>query len=98
MGRRLNTTVHVHLPEGSKAYGPGDDVPKEHAALITNPKAWADGDGEDGEDGGIPPRAGKGSGKDAWVAYAAANDVDHDPDATRDEIVAAVESAGVPVE
>ena len=28
-------------------YYPGDDVPAEHAALITNPAAWALGDAPD---------------------------------------------------
>lgn len=47
---------------------------------------------------GVPPRAGKGSGKEAWAAYAEANGVEVDADASRDDIIAACEAAGVPVE
>lgn len=39
--RRLATYVHVHTTDGSKVFGPGDEVPAEYAELITNPKAWA---------------------------------------------------------
>lgn len=44
MAKRLASTVHVHLEDEGRTvvYGPDDDVPAEHAALITNPKAWAD--------------------------------------------------------
>lgn len=41
MSRRLKTYVHVHLEDApSVVYGPDDDIPAEHEALITNPKAW----------------------------------------------------------
>lgn len=51
---------------------------------------------EDSEaDSEAPPKGGPGSGKEAWAAYAAANDVDVPEDATRDDIIAACESAGV---
>lgn len=50
---KLISYVHV----GGEVYGPGDRVPAKHAALITNPKAWADGKlpsikatGDEGED------------------------------------------------
>jgi hypothetical protein len=38
-----------------------------------------------------PPRAGKGSGRDEWAAYAESVGLDVDDDMTRDEIIAAVE-------
>jgi hypothetical protein len=38
-----------------------------------------------------PPRAGPGSGRDAWAAYAESKGVDVSDDMTRDEIIAAVE-------
>jgi len=37
-----DTTVHVQTPEGLVTYGPGDEVPADHAKLITNPKVWAE--------------------------------------------------------
>ena len=44
----LRTHVHVHLEDGSVAvYGPGDEVPADHAKLITNPKVWADENEDD---------------------------------------------------
>lgn len=46
----------------------------------------------------VPPKGGAGSGKEAWAAYAASNDVEVDADATRDDIVAALDKAGVPTE
>lgn len=105
---RLVGRVYV---DGHGWFGPGDKVPAAAAKLITNPKAWdeapavesplAEADVQpSGDDTAsiVPARAGKGSSKDAWVSYAALHDVKHDPDASRDEIIAAVESAGVPVE
>lgn len=38
-----------------------------------------------------PPRAGKGSGRNEWAAYAASLGIAVDPDATRDDIIAAVD-------
>jgi hypothetical protein len=45
-------------------------------------------------DGDEPPRAGKGSSKDAWVAFAAKHDVSVEDDAARDDIIAALVAAG----
>ncbi len=42
-----------------------------------------------------PPRAGRGSSLVAWQAFAAGHNVQHDSDASRDDIIAACESAGV---
>ena len=41
-----------------------------------------------------PPRHGPGSGKSAWAAYARQIGVEVDPDATRDDIIDAVDRAG----
>lgn len=38
-----------------------------------------------------PPRAGAGSGRDVWAAYAESRGVEVSDDMTRDEIIAAVE-------
>lgn len=87
----LKAYVHV----GGVVYAPGDEVPAHHARLITNPKAW---DGEvpapgDASSPVPPPRAGKGSGRDEWAAYASALGVDVDVSASRDDIIAAVDTA-----
>lgn len=42
-----------------------------------------------------PPRSGRGSGRDEWAAYAAQHDVTVEDDMSRDDIVAALEAAGV---
>jgi hypothetical protein len=46
----------------------------------------------------VPRKGGAGSGKDAWAAYAAAKGVQVPDDATRDDIVTALDAAGVPTE
>lgn len=45
-----------------------------------------------------PPKAGKGSGEDAWRTYADAVGVEVPADASRDDVIAAIETAGKPTE
>lgn len=45
----------------------------------------------------VPPQGGAGSGREVWARYADSKGVEYDDDATRDEIIAACEAAGVPV-
>jgi hypothetical protein len=53
-------------------------------------------DDESGASGGeAPPKGGPGSGRDAWAAYAEANDVDVTDEMNRDDIIAACEAKGV---
>lgn len=102
--------VHVEGPNGMTAFGPGDEVP-EWAARKMGAHCFEDGEHPYPEDPepvqppadpptpvGAPPKAGPGSTKDAWTAYAAALEVDITACGTRDEIVAAVAEAGHPVE
>lgn len=97
MARELSANVYVD----GVLYGPaGESPPKDVAERITNPKAWAgtvDADDDSGE-AGIPPKGGAGSGKDAWKAYADSLGVAVDDEASRDDIVAAIEAAGHPTE
>jgi hypothetical protein len=104
MARRLHSYVHVD----GVAYGPDDEVPAEVANRI-GAHAWQDsGQSEDGpgtvgfDDPGAgggetaaPPRSGRGSGIEAWRQFAEANGVDTDDEMSRDDVIAAVESAGV---
>lgn len=100
---KLNSYVHVPVDGDWVVYGPDDEVPAEHAALITNPKAWEDGEvptaavsGEvTGSGSGEPPRSGKGSARDAWEAFAADHGVHVEDDDSRDDIIAALAEAGV---
>lgn len=94
MTRRLIAYVHVN----GVAYGPDDDVPAEVAKRIGD-HAWADVDKPSGaptptgED--APPRSGRGSGIDAWLAFAEQHGVGTDSDMSRDDVIAACEAAGV---
>lgn len=107
---KLAGTVHVIDSDNqAHVFGPGDAVPGWAVPLITNPKAWEDGEqptptaSEDEAPAAPagptpPPRKGKGSSIEAWRAYAAEVGYESDDDATRDEIIATLEADGVPVE
>jgi hypothetical protein len=41
----------------------------------------------------VPPKTGKGSSREAWVAYAEQHRIDIDPEAPRKDVIAAVEAA-----
>ncbi|MFF7365622.1 hypothetical protein [Streptomyces sp. NPDC008125] len=97
-GRRLIAYVHV----GGVAYGPGDEIPAdvlrrigEHA--FADPEVDDDqGDGTgSGGDVEAPPRSGRGSGEAAWRAFAEQHSVEVAADASREDIVAACEAAGL---
>jgi len=101
MSRRLRTFVHIQDEEGrTHLFGPDSDIPQWAADKIDNPKAWSgQPDAQPGrsvetvnaELGGSPPRQGPGSGKDAWKTYADSLGIAYADDATRDDIIAAVE-------
>lgn len=104
MGKRLNNTVHVYVPEIGDyvIYGPDDEVPAEHAELIGD-HAWvddSDDDGDTGRESGVePPRSGKGSGQKAWAEFATeSGHGDGVDDMSRDEIVSMLVDAGVVAE
>lgn len=110
MGAR-EYTFHVDHPDGSGlvAIGPGDEIPDWARKIVDKrhlPEGEsyddADGDGlPDREAGAEPPRNGKGSSRDAWVVFAGEKGFEIPEGVnTRDEIIAALETAGViePVE
>ena len=47
---------------------------------------------------GVPPKQGKGSGVTAWRAYADTKGFETDDDISREEIIAALDAAGIPTE
>ncbi|WP_030747634.1 hypothetical protein [Streptomyces sp. NRRL F-5135] len=51
--------------------------------------------GQGGGEGQAPPRTGKGATKEAWQQFAQDQDVEVAADASRDDIIAACEAAGV---
>ncbi|SDD58981.1 hypothetical protein SAMN04488581_2609 [Mycolicibacterium neoaurum] len=93
-------TVYLTDTDGSVvAVKPGDGIPTW--AKITNPYVLgAEESGEQADEPvtGPPPRAGKGSGESAWRKYAEDNGVDVSQVEGRDDIINAVDKAGVPVE
>lgn len=89
-----------HLDEGDTVPDWAKDMLGDHVYQDVDSDADqvdGDGDGEDTGDG-PPPKSGKGSGKDAWRAYAAANDVEVEEGTSAKDVIAALESAGVPTE
>ena len=112
MVRKLSTFVTVHErndkgePTGrSETYGPNDTLPAWAEKAITNPDVWADTEQDAGgskeperDPDGPPPKGGAGSGAPAWREYAARNNVEVASDASREDVVAALDAAGVPTE
>lgn len=106
-GTQLAAYVHVRDLAGRTAvFGPGDDVPAWARKQITNPKAWGVVEPADSSQAEVsapagvgvieaPPRSGRGSGVEAWRAFAERKGVDVDQDATREDVIAACEAAGV---
>jgi hypothetical protein len=106
--RTLNTYVHVDgvwyrpgtvpPPEVAKRItNPDvwDGEPEQSAAEPVQPPAPAKVPDTTGSSGGNlpePPRAGKGSGTDAWLAYAKDHGIEVPADAGRDDIVALVDA------
>lgn len=100
--RRLIAYVHV----GGVAYGPDDEIPAtvrrqigDHAFADPDADVEAEVDPDDGDESGgdveTPPRSGRGSGIEAWRQFAEQSDVEVPAEASREEIIAACEAAGV---
>lgn len=76
---------------------PKDTLPEHVESLLA--EGFIKSDGADESDEGAvvapeePPRAGEGSGRDVWAAHAAAVGVAHEEDASRADIIAAVDAA-----
>lgn len=88
-------------------FGPGDDVPRWAAALIKNPGLWSDGEPAheaveeppvEAQRLPIPPKGGPAATREAWIAYAKDNGFEADDDASRKDIIAALEAADIPTE
>jgi hypothetical protein len=100
MGRQLATHVWLQKKDDNgnvvdtQWFGPGDALPAWAEAAITHDKAYAEESSSDGP----PPKAGRGSGLDAWKAYASVHEVEVPDGASKDDVIAALESAGVPTE
>jgi hypothetical protein len=97
----------------SGTFGPDDKLPDWAAKAIKNPDVWEGSDDLDEQvaaspapdatlpDGGgaeVPPRSGPGSGAPVWREYATSQGISVADDASRDEVISALKSAGKPVE
>lgn len=84
----------VNVWSGGKWYGPSyPDAGDLPAAPEAQPVAQA----VEGSAPTPPPKAGPGSSRAKWAAYADANDVEVPDGADRDDIIAALRAAKVPV-
>jgi hypothetical protein len=101
MSNGLVSYVHVTHPEQGLpvAFGPDDDLP-DWAAEQMGAHCFEGGvhPHADRPEGTPPPRNGPGSSKDAWAEYAIEKDVEVPPDASREQIIAALADAGIPVD
>jgi hypothetical protein len=94
MGRRLVANVALRNAETDavEVFEAGSTLPSWAEKLVTNDAVF-EGGADEAAASEAPPRAGRGSGRDEWAAYASSLGVAFDDDATRDEIVAAVDAA-----
>lgn len=96
--KRLNTTVHVQKDDGThQVFEAGEGVPSWAASKIANPNVWED-DGEPDEDlepEGAPAKNGPAATRQVWADYAASKNFAVQEDWKRDDIVAAMEAAGL---
>lgn len=97
----------VPVKEPAPQRKPAEAVPVQEPAPVVSPQP--EGDEDENEPAEVaepapaskpplpppPPRAGRGSGLDAWQAFANVAEVVYAPDAGRNDIIAACERAGV---
>lgn len=95
---RLNITVHVQQDDGTHAiFGPDDDVPAWAVAKISNPNVWDEHPDEvsPAAPDGVPAKGGPGATRQLWADYAESQGVAVREDWKRDDIIAAMEAAGL---
>lgn len=99
----------VQVNEPAPPVKPARAVPVREPAPVVSPEVPKGDDEAEGEPVEVtepapaskppllspPPRAGRGSGLDAWQAFATLADVEHSTGIGRDDIIAACELAGV---
>lgn len=96
--------VGAHLLDGPKAafapspVSPADERARLLARLAELESATADGGGQGDDPAGPPPKSGPGSGAPRWREYAARRGVEVPADASREDVIAALDEAAVPTE
>lgn len=102
-----SSLVGDHLVEGGTARrgtvapareNPADEVARLQARIAVLKAAVESTPVTPVVEAGPPPKGGAGSGAPAWRAYAAKNNVEVAEDASREDVVAALEAANVPTE
>ena len=92
MGQKLAITVFVADEDGrQKALLPGAEPTAKEREQITNPDVWEEE--SSAAPAGEPPRGGAGVTTEAWATYAHVLGVTVPEDASRDEIIAAVDAS-----
>lgn len=84
----------VFLPEGTDLPDWADGLVGDHVLSGVAVKSA----GKGGSSVKPPPQAGKGSGLDEWLRYATQVGVQVEDEASRADVIAAVEGAGLPVD
>jgi hypothetical protein len=82
--------LKAHYAEVAAEHGVDLEADESEAEEL-EPEAEPEPEPEPEPEDQAPPRAGAGSGRDVWAAYAESQGVEVTDDMTRDEIIAAVE-------
>ncbi len=104
--------LNCHVPVTDEllrvhVFGPDDEVPEWALKKITNPNVWATQPKKAAPSEvvlEVPPRHGRGSSASAWRAYAERTTaaegmhIEIPEDASRDDIIEALEGAGIRTE
>lgn len=101
---KLVSYVYVDNDRGvSEAFGPDDEVPrwaaeKMGAHCFEGGEHPVTGEEDESAEAGPPPKSGRGSSAEAWAKFAEAKGVTVDDAGSREQIIDALEKAGVPTE
>lgn len=108
----LHSTVYLMVNGETKGFGPDDELTEDIARQIgahafvdgihpypdSTDGKHAQGDEKERDEGTPPPKAGAGSGRDNWLAYADEIDVEIPKGTQRDAIIQMIADAGKPVD
>lgn len=93
MGRVLNEATAVRGPKGVVVLREGTEVPEWAEDLVGDHLFDAEDDFPEPAGPTEPPRAGRGSGVEAWTEYAEGLDIEVPEGASRDDVIALVDAS-----
>jgi hypothetical protein len=101
MSARLAVNVMLRHPDNGepRILLAGAEVPDWATGLVGDhcvEQAESDPSTHSVNAGGPPPKTGRGSSRDAWAAYAGAHEFEVEEGATREDIIAGLDAAGIP--